>query len=230
MTTPPIYNIIVAAGKGTRFGAELPKQFCMLNEYPVLMHTINQMRNALPTSKIAVVLNRDFVDFWRELCEKFQFPSPQIVTGGETRWQSVKNAIDSITEAITDNSIITIHDGARPIIDKQMVARTINATLTHSGAIPVIPVTDSIRQLQPNGTSCPVDRSCYRAVQTPQAFQAHKLIKAYTLPYCDSFTDDASVLAAANFDDIALVEGDPKNIKITHPSDIKIAAIYMSEQ
>lgn len=230
MTTPPIYNIIVAAGKGTRFGAELPKQFCMLNEYPVLMHTINQMRNALPTSKIVVVLNRDFVDFWRELCEKFQFPSPQIVIGGETRWQSVKNAIDSITETITNDSIITIHDGARPIIDKQMVARTINATLTHSGAIPVIPVTDSIRQLQPNGTSCPVDRSCYRAVQTPQAFQVHKLIKAYTLPYCDSFTDDASVLAAANFDDIALVEGDPKNIKITHPSDIKIAAIYMSEQ
>lgn len=159
MTTPPIYNIIVAAGKGTRFGAELPKQFCMLNEYPVLMHTINQMRNALPTSKIVVVLNRDFVDFWRELCEKFQFPSPQIVIGGETRWQSVKNAIDSITETITNDSIITIHDGARPIIDKQMVARTINATLTHSGAIPVIPVTDSIRQLQPNGTSCPVDRS-----------------------------------------------------------------------
>ena len=230
MTTPPIYNIIVAAGKGTRFGAELPKQFCMLNEYPVLMHTINQMRNALPTSKIVVVLNRDFVDFWNELCDKFQFSSPQIVIGGETRWQSVKNAIDSITEAITNDSIITIHDGARPIIDKQMVARTINATLTHSGAIPVIPVTDSIRQLQPNGTSCPVDRSYYRAVQTPQAFQAHKLIKAYTLPYCDSFTDDASVLAAANFDDIALVEGDPKNIKITHPSDIKIAAIYMSEQ
>lgn len=225
MNTQHIYNIIVAAGSGSRFGAALPKQYCLMNDRPVLMHTIENMRRALPESQILLVLNRDFVDYWAELCEKYSFISPKVVEGGDTRWQSVKNAIDKIP---TDAQVITVHDGARPIVDPMMVERLIGALDNAIGAIPVVSVTDSLRQINETG-SIPVDRSLYKAVQTPQAFHADKLVEAYSLPFDATFTDDASVLAALGYD-VALVEGDTYNIKITNPLDIEIAQLYLRQR
>lgn len=225
MNTQHIYNIIVAAGSGSRFGAALPKQYCLMNGRPVLMHTIENMRRALPQSQIVLVLNRDFVDYWTELCDKYSFISPKVVEGGDTRWQSVKNAIDEIP---ADTQVITVHDGARPIVDSMMVERLISALDDAVGAIPVVSVTDSLRQIVESG-STPVDRSLYKAVQTPQAFHADKLIEAYSLPFDATFTDDASVLAALGYD-VALVEGDTYNIKITNPLDIEIAQLYLRQR
>ena len=201
MNTQHIYNIIVAAGSGSRFGANLPKQYCLLNGRPVLMHTIDNMRVAMPNSHIILVLNKDFVEYWGELCGEYSFESPMVVTGGDTRWQSVKNAIDVIPATA---EIITVHDGARPIVEEKMVERLINALDNAPGAIPVVSVTDSLRQVNENG-SIPVDRSLYKAVQTPQAFHADKLKEAYSLPFTPTFTDDASVMAALGYD-VMLVE------------------------
>lgn len=225
MNTQHIYNIIVAAGSGSRFGASLPKQYCLLNSRPVLMHTIENMRKALPDSHIVLVLNKDFIDYWAELCEEYSFVSPTIVEGGDTRWQSVKNAIDEIP---AEAQIITVHDGARPIVNPMMVGRLIDALDNAPGAIPVVSVTDSLRQVNENG-SVPVDRSQFKAVQTPQAFHADKLKEAYSLPYSTTFTDDASVMAAMGHD-VVLVEGDTYNIKITHPLDIEIAQLYLRQR
>ncbi|MBR5550849.1 MAG: 2-C-methyl-D-erythritol 4-phosphate cytidylyltransferase [Muribaculaceae bacterium] len=225
MNTQHIYNIIVAAGSGSRFGASLPKQYCLMNGRPVLMHTIDNMRKALPDSHIVLVLNMDFVDYWAELCEEYSFVSPMVVEGGATRWQSVKNAIDKIP---ADAQVITVHDGARPIVNADMVARLIDALDSAPGAIPVVSVTDSLRQINESG-STPVDRSLYKAVQTPQAFHADKLVEAYSLPFDATFTDDASVMAALGYE-VALVEGDTNNIKITHPLDIEIAQLYLRQQ
>ena len=141
MNTQHIYNIIVAAGSGSRFGASLPKQYCLLNSRPVLMHTIENMRKALPDSHIVLVLNKDFIDYWAELCEEYSFVSPMVVEGGATRWQSVKNAIDKIP---ADAQVITVHDGARPIVNADMVARLIDALDSAPGAIPVVSVTQGI--------------------------------------------------------------------------------------
>jgi len=225
MNAQHIYNIIVAAGSGSRFGAALPKQYCLMNGRPVLMHTIENMRVALPDSHIVLVLNKDFVDYWAELCEQYSFESPCVVVGGDSRWQSVKNAIDTIPD---DAEVITVHDGARPIVDRMMVERLIAALNDAPGAIPVVSVTDSLRQLNEQG-SVPVDRSQYKAVQTPQVFQAEKLIEAYSLPFTPTFTDDASVMAAMGCE-VALVEGDTYNIKITNPLDIEIAQLYLRQR
>ncbi len=225
MNARHIYNIVVAAGSGSRFGASLPKQFCLLNSRPVLMHTIESMREALPDSQIILVLNNGFVDYWTDLCREYSFESPMVVIGGETRWQSVKNAIDMIPASA---EVITVHDGARPIIDRLMVDRLLKALDKDTGAIPVLEVTDSLRQFY-GDTSAPVDRSLYRAVQTPQVFHADKLMEAYSLPFDPTFTDDASVMAALGYD-VALVEGDTYNIKITHPLDIEIAQLYISQR
>lgn len=225
MNAQHIYNIIVAAGSGSRFGAALPKQYCLMNGRPVLMHTIENMRVALPDSQIVLVLNKDFVDYWAELCEQYSFESPCVVVGGDSRWQSVKNAIDTIPD---DAEVITVHDGARPIVDRMMVERLIAALNDAPGAIPVVSVTDSLRQLNEQG-SVPVDRALYKAVQTPQVFQAEKLIEAYSLPFTPTFTDDASVMAAMGYE-VALVEGDTYNIKITNPLDIEIAQLYLRQR
>ena len=109
-----------------------------------------------------------------------------------------------------------------------MVERLISALDDAVGAIPVVSVTDSLRQIVESGSS-PVDRSLYKAVQTPQAFHADKLIEAYSLPFDATFTDDASVLAALGYD-VALVEGDTYNIKITNPLDIEIAQLYLRQR
>lgn len=225
MKAQHIYNIIVAAGSGSRFGAALPKQYCLMNGRPVLMHTIENMRVALPDSHIVLVLNKDFVDYWTELCEQYSFVSPRVVVGGDSRWQSVKNAVDTIPR---EAEVITVHDGARPIVDRMMVERLIAALDGAPGAIPVVSVTDSLRRVNEQG-SAPVDRSQYKAVQTPQAFHADKLVEAYSLPFNPTFTDDASVMAALG-NDVALVEGDTYNIKITNPLDIEIAQLYLRQR
>ena len=225
MKAQHIYNIIVAAGSGSRFGAALPKQYCLMNGRPVLMHTIENMRVALPDSHIVLVLNKDFVDYWAELCEQYSFVSPRVVVGGDSRWQSVKNAVDTIPR---EAEVITVHDGARPIVDRMMVERLIAALDDAPGAIPVVSVTDSLRRVNEQG-SAPVDRSQYKAVQTPQAFHADKLVAAYSLPFNPTFTDDASVMAALGCD-VALVEGDTYNIKITNPLDIEIAQLYLRQR
>lgn len=225
-----IYNIIVAAGNGSRFGAGCPKQYCLLDGKPILMHTIQRMRHALPQSEIILVISAAHTMLWEELCQTHNFQSPQIVIGGKTRWESVKNAIDIISSTPDSNSIITIHDGARPLIDDDLIHRIINGVKGHSGAIPAIAVTDSLRMLTDSGNSIAVDRSMFRAIQTPQAFDADKLIEAYRLDYNDAFTDDASVMTAAGYDDIILVEGSNANIKITHPADIETALFYMTQK
>ena len=225
MKAQHIYNIIVAAGSGSRFGAALPKQYCLMNGRPVLMLTIENMRVALPDSHIVLVLNKDFVDYWAELCEQYSFVSPRVVVGGDSRWQSVKNAVDTIPR---EAEVITVHDGARPIVDRMMVERLIAALDGAPGSIPVVSVTDSLRRVNEQG-SAPVDRSQYKAVQTPQAFHADKLVAAYSLPFNPTFTDDASVMAALG-NDVALVEGDTYNIKITNPLDIEIAQLYLRQR
>lgn len=229
MTETTIYCIIVAAGTGTRFGSDLPKQFCDMNGKPVLMHTIDGLRKACRNVKIVLVLNKAHIDFWHELCACHDFISPTEVTGGGTRWESVKNALSTITIPESGKSIIMVHDGARPVVDSQLVARIIEAARQSTGVIPVVPVSDSLRHLRPDGSSTPVDRSEFRAVQTPQAFDGKLLLDAYSLPYRHDFTDDASVMAAAGHDDITLVDGDPHNIKITLPDDIKIASLYIEK-
>ncbi len=220
--TPPIV-IIVAAGSGTRFGSELPKQFLPLCGQPVLAHAIDAFRKALPEARIITVLSSSMTHLWNNLCLSHGIEPTEIVAGGESRWESVKNAIEAIADA-PPSSIVLIHDGARPLVDNGIITRAVAAARNTDGAIPAIPVTDSLRRLNSDEVhSEPVDRAPFRAVQTPQAFSLWRLREAYKLPYQPGFTDDDSVLAEAGFSNIVLVEGSPRNIKITTPVDMLLA-------
>lgn len=220
-------HIVVAAGSGNRFGSVLPKQFCDLNGRPVLMTTIERLRAC--GGDILVVISRDFVDDWLGMCRRHGFESPAVTEGGATRWHSVANALATADASHYD--VITVHDGARPVVDRATVDRVVKAIHDGAdGAIPVIALTDSIRIIADDGTSHSVDRSRLRAVQTPQAFNGSRLAEAYSHPYSPAFTDDASVMEASGFTDLRLVDGSPRNIKITYPGDIAVAKINLSAE
>lgn len=224
--TSEVCHIIVAAGSGSRYGAALPKQFCELDGRPLLMTTIEAFR---PHGRIILVLGERMVDYWREQCARHRFESPAIAVGGATRWESVSNALRLVPDTA---EIITVHDGARPVVSDVIINNVVDAVRRgHYGAIPAIPVTDSLRRFTCDGdVTVAVDRSDYRAVQTPQAFLADLLRRAYALPYRHEFTDDASVMEAAGFTDIVLTEGSPRNIKVTNPGDMEIARLYLNDR
>lgn len=219
--------IIVAAGRGSRFGGDMPKQFRMLGDRPVLMETIIGIGRALPRAEITIVLSAEFVAFWERCCESAGFVSPRVVTGGDTRWESVKNAIEAI--APSDDSYVLIHDGARPVVKADMIKRIMSALDAGATAVvPAVPVTDSLREISDTGgDSHAFDRSRVVAVQTPQAFRGDVIRKSYTLPYDSAFTDDATVCEAAGFGSPVIVEGSPVNLKITRPRDLEIAALFL---
>ena len=219
--------IIVAGGSGTRFGSQLPKQFLELGGKPILMRTIEAFgENSDGSFDVIVTLPEGQMDLWRQLCEKYAFDVPhRVVAGGETRWHSVKNALDSIGD-VADVDVIAVHDGVRPLASAELFARTVETARCDGAAIPVVMLNDSVRQVVGDDSHA-LDRSTLRAVQTPQAFDARLLVEAYSRPYRPSFTDDASVVEQLGHP-VTLVEGDPQNLKITRPMDLALAEYLLN--
>ena len=219
--------IIVAGGSGTRFGAELPKQFLNLKGLPILMRTIQAFgENSDGSFDVIVTLPVGQIDLWHDLCSEYGFAVPhRIVPGGETRWHSVKNALDSIGD-LADVDVIAVHDGVRPLASVALIGRVLDAARRDGAAIPVVMLNDSVRQLSGEDSHA-LDRSSLRAVQTPQAFDARLLLEAYGQPFDPTFTDDASVVERYGHK-VTLVEGESSNIKITRPMDLALAEILMS--
>lgn len=221
--------IIVAGGSGTRFGAQLPKQFLELGGLPILMRTLMAFDQALEgvEHEIVVTLPGTQVGQWHNLCEQYGFAvQHRIVPGGESRWHSVKNALDSIDDADSVD-VIAVHDGVRPLATASLITRVLDAARHSGAAIPVVMLNDSVRQVIGEGSHA-LNRSTLRAVQTPQAFDARLLLDAYSLPYQPAFTDDASVVECLDRP-ITLVDGDPHNLKITRPMDLAMAEYLLNQ-
>ncbi len=213
------YVIIVAGGKGLRMGTEVPKQFLPLCGKPVLMHTINAFFRYDNRIKIILVLPEEQRDYWVKLCDEHDFKiSHRIVSGGETRFHSVRNGLQLIQES----AIVGIHDGVRPIVPVEVIARCFATAEQKGGAFPVVPVVDTLRKRTASG-SVWVDRSEYCLVQTPQVFRSEIIQDAYRQEYSATFTDDVSVVEALGGFCVEAVEGDRSNIKITTPVDLKMA-------
>ena len=225
MATPTVnnYHIVVAAGSGSRFGAQMPKQFCLLAGRPMLMTTLERLTLCAPDARVIVVLHPDMMEPWRQMCEEYSFRVPHtVVGGGDTRARSVQNALLTLDAARV--GWVSVHDAARPLVTPDMMQRLIDALASGaSGAIPVVPVTDSLRLVGPDGTSRAVDRSLYRAVQTPQLFDGPALIAAYDRELLPTFTDEAAVMEAAGHTSLAITEGHPACFKVTSPGDLERA-------
>lgn len=218
------YALILAGGSGIRAGGEIPKQFVKLGDVPVLWWSVRAFHSADAHTRIRIVMNPGFFDLWdilyAELPEADRSIPVEIVCGGRSRLESVRNGMVSIPEDA--EALIAVHDAARPFVSREMIARGWETAARHDAAVPVVPMTDSIRHLESDGGSVAEDRSRYVRVQTPQIFRLETLRKAYGRELTARMTDDASVAEAAGVK-VTLYDGEESNIKITNPMDFRIA-------
>lgn len=220
------YAIIVAGGSGRRMNSALPKQFIPLLGKPILMHTIDAFYQSSTKPEIILVLNSSSIPYWEKLCRDYSFDVPHlIVKGGDERFFSVKNAL----ETIENEGIAAIHDAVRPIVSKDLIERAFYEATKQQAVIPVMESRDSIRKLEANGNTQVIPRSEILLVQTPQVFQVNILKKAYHSDYLASFTDDASVVEAMGIN-IHTIQGESTNIKITYNEDLAIAELLMKRK
>ena len=218
------YVIVVAGGKGLRMGSKLPKQFLDLKGKPILIRTLEAFHQHDPTIKIILVIPDSHRAYWKQLSDDLSIAIPvTVVSGGETRFHSVKNGL----KAIEVDGLVAVHDAVRPLIDSGIIENTFRSAELYGAAITVVKLKDSIRQLE-RDRSRAVPRESYRLVQTPQVFKSELLKQAYEQPYQDDFTDDASVVESFGHQ-VALVEGSYKNIKITTPEDLELAKTFFNE-
>jgi 2-C-methyl-D-erythritol 4-phosphate cytidylyltransferase len=226
MYSPNKYAIIVAGGSGLRMGADIPKQFLELGGLPVLMHTIRKFHEAYPDILIKLVLPQAQQEYWSTLCQRYDFKlAHEVVNGGASRFQSVKNGLDSIAG---QSGIVAIHDGVRPFVNSRIIRESVEVAEKTGNATAAVPLKDSIRLLE-NGNSKAVERTAYRIIQTPQTFQLELIKKAFETPEQSFFTDDASVFEYAGHS-INLIEGSYENIKITTPEDMILGEALLSSK
>ena len=223
------YVIITAGGVGRRMGGKTAKQFIELEGKPVLLRTIEMFRNLSPDINIILTLPQEYKEYWRNYCfENGLWFRHTIVSGGITRFHSVKNAL----EHVPGGAVVAVHDGVRPFVPQEMLVSLLGYNFSKEGVAGVIPVMPSIESMRmrtygddgmPNGSKT-VNRDEYMFVQTPQVFDAALLRRAYQQEYTALFTDDASVVEALG-EKVHLVEGNRENIKLTTPFDLKLAEI-----
>lgn len=218
------FAVIVAGGSGLRMGAATPKQFLLLQNKPLLWHTIQAFASAFADIQIILVLPQAHLDFGNSIAEMFPQVAINVTTGGNSRFQSVKNGL----AFVPNDAIVFVHDGVRCLITPQLIQACYQQALVKGSAIPAVAATDSIR-IANGEDSVVADRTNVRIIQTPQTFTSKLLLPAFQQPYQDAFTDEATVLEAFGAK-VFLIEGDYTNLKITRPIDLLIAEKILEER
>ncbi|MBQ5827630.1 MAG: 2-C-methyl-D-erythritol 4-phosphate cytidylyltransferase [Bacteroidales bacterium] len=227
-----LYVIVTAGGVGRRMGGNMAQQFLELEGKPVLLRTIEMLRNALPTVNVILTLPQEYKEYWRNYCfDNNLWFRHTVVSGGITRFHSVKNALEHVPQG----AVVAVHDGVRPFVPKEMLHTLLNYDFAKedvAGVIPVMPSIESMRMWtygqdgMPDGSKT-VNRDEYMFVQTPQVFDSTILKECYKKPYSPEFTDDASVVESCGYK-VATAPGSRFNIKLTTPEDLVMARIFLS--
>lgn len=222
------YALIVAGGKGERFGGVLPKQFQDLCGIPIVVRTLNAFQKAYRWDGIYLVLHPGNFEEGERILAEHPLPDPPLlVKGGEERYHSVQNGLKAIPDQ--GDAIVAVHDAVRPLVSPELIQRTMEDAASYGNAVPSVPIRESLRQVSTDGTNEAVDRSRFRAVQTPQCFELGKLKQAMESSYELSFTDEATVLENHG-GSIHLVEGETGNIKITERIDLQIGTALLQDR
>ncbi|MGL5912672.1 MAG: 2-C-methyl-D-erythritol 4-phosphate cytidylyltransferase [Bacteroidales bacterium] len=210
--------IIVAGGRGLRFGGTTPKQFLPVVGKPLIHRIIDKFWRYDNNMRVVVVFPEEFMKFAETLPKNIE-----IVMGGDTRFESVRNALSILPKQ--GNMWIAIHDAVRPLVSIATIKNCFESAKMHGAAIPIVPIIDSLRKKEENSTIA-VNRNEFVVVQTPQVFSLEILAAAYRQPYCAEFTDDASVVERAGYK-VVTVNGNVENIKITSPIDFLMAEVLL---
>ena len=219
------YAIIVAGGKGIRMGNDLPKQFILLNNKPVLYYTLKAFLDSYSDLQVILVLPLDYTDMGQEIIDAYFDKSRiRIAAGGDSRFQSVKNGL----ALVEDEAIVFVHDGVRCLVSKELIHRCYEQAVETGTAIPAITSSDSVRIITEEGNEA-FERTNVKLIQTPQTFHSKIILPAFQIDYKDKFTDEATVAEAYGIK-VLLVEGEESNIKITKPIDLLIAERVLADR
>jgi 2-C-methyl-D-erythritol 4-phosphate cytidylyltransferase len=226
--------ILPAAGLGTRMGREKAgtsrKQFMLLEGAPILIHTIRKFLRCPSVTEIVVALRPEDLDWARGLVHQ-EHPSKPVrfVEGGESRQQSVENALASLAP---DTDLVAVHDAVRPFIDSELVEKVI-AEAAHTGAaiVGIVPV-DTVKRVHKNKIRATLPREHLVLAQTPQVFRFDLIRRAFEMARQDNFfgTDEASLIERLEQVEVSVVQGSDRNLKITRPTDMELARLFLSEE
>ena len=217
----------MAAGSSSRMGMAVPKQFHPLGGIPLAIHPALAFREAFPDIELVYAIASGTAQIWETLLTK-HLPEGnwRLCMGGKSRYESVRNGLRSIRD---ENSMVAVHDGARPFIKAEDIQLAFQHAFENGNAVFAVPVKDSLRQVNVDGTSHFLDRNLIYAVQTPQVFFCKDMLGAYEQEDDLRFTDDATVMEIAGHK-IFLCKGDYNNLKITTPEDWILAEKILSER
>ncbi|MCL6544625.1 MAG: 2-C-methyl-D-erythritol 4-phosphate cytidylyltransferase [Bryobacteraceae bacterium] len=229
--------ILPAAGLGTRMGRQSPekegisrKQFMLLDGRPILLHTIHKFEACASVTEIVVALRREDMEWVAKLLASEPRAKPvRLVEGGDTRQQSVENALASLA---SDVDLVAVHDAVRPFIDTATIERAIHEAAACGAAIVGIVPVDTVKQVKRNKVHGTIPRERLVLAQTPQVFRFDLLQRAFAKAREDGFTgtDESSLVERLEQVEVSVVPGSDRNIKITKPSDMDLARLFLAEE
>ena len=220
--------IVLAAGQGKRMNSKVQKQYLLLKGKPILYYTLNAFEKSPLISEIVLVTGKDEIEYCqKEIVEKYGFEKVRKITaGGKERYYSVYEGI----KVIEDADYVFIHDGARPFVDEVIIERVCENVQEYKACVVGMPVKDTIKIADEEGFAAQTpDRRKVWQVQTPQTFEYELIRTAYEKLLAEEpegITDDAMVVETMTEHKVKLVEGSYRNIKITTPEDLDIAAVF----
>jgi 2-C-methyl-D-erythritol 4-phosphate cytidylyltransferase len=226
--------ILPAAGLGTRMGREKSgtsrKQFMLLDGAPILVHTIRKFLRCPSVTEIVIALRAEDMEWARGVVEQERPAKPvRIVQGGDTRQQSVENALEALG---ADTDLVAVHDAVRPFITPELVEQVIHeAAETGAAIVGIVPV-DTVKKVHKNKIRTTLPREHLVLAQTPQVFRLKLLQEAFESARADSFTgtDEASLVERLERVDVSVVQGSDRNIKITRPTDMDLAHLFLAQE
>ena len=231
--------ILPAAGLGTRMGREKAgtsrKQFMQLEGVPILIHTIRKFQRCPSVSEIVVALRAEDMDWAHGLVlkEKAHHDHPhkpvRFVEGGDSRQQSVENALATLG---ADTDLVAVHDAVRPFVEPELVERVITEAAHNGAAIAGIVPVDTVKKVHKNKIRTTLKRDDLVLAQTPQVFRFALLKKAFEMARADAFlaTDEASLVERLEQIEVSVVQGSDRNIKITKPTDMDLAQLFLAQE
>jgi len=217
------FALVVAAGKGTRLGAAMPKQYLPLGGVPLLRHSLVALKAHPGITGIAAVINPEFLEEYEKAAAGLDLLPP--IAGGAARQDSARNGLEGLQHLDPDR--VFIHDGARPFVDHDLIGRLLSALDTSPGAIAAVPIRDTVKRGIGGRVTETLDRSALWRAQTPQAFHFKPILEAHRAAAGQDLTDDADVAERFGLA-VALVEGSEENFKVTTPEDLSRAELKLA--
>jgi len=213
-----VYAVIVMAGKGARTNSDVPKQFIKIDDKEMFLYSLLTFASVEQVDNIVLVVPDGYLDFVFDIVKKHDiYKVSDIVTGGKTRQDSVRNALNSVTA--NDEDIVLIHDAARMFVSKEIIEENIKVARENGNAVTAIDAVDSLFDLNENTY---INREDIKYIQTPQTFGFNKIKELHNRFKTFEVTDDAT-LFRKNGDKLFFVNGSKFNFKVTTSEDIELA-------